>query len=78
VSADGDAYRKRAVGPETGKFLNMIARNLEAPTIPVKVDIIILDLWRDLYAPCLEAFHPKLNPGAIVVADNMIAQGTRT
>jgi predicted O-methyltransferase YrrM len=22
--------------------------------------------------PCLDAFYPKLNPGAIIVADNML------
>jgi|TARA_R110002124_G_scaffold66982_5_gene182031 predicted O-methyltransferase YrrM len=36
------------------------------------VDFVLLDLWKDLYVPCLEAFYPKLNQGAIVVADNMI------
>ena len=25
--------------------------------------------------PCLEAFYPRLNPGAIIVADNMIMPG---
>jgi predicted O-methyltransferase YrrM len=25
--------------------------------------------------PCLEAFYPKLNPGAIIVADNMLRPG---
>ncbi|MGO7508197.1 O-methyltransferase, partial [Rhizobium johnstonii] len=32
-------------------------------------------LWKDLYVACLEAFYPKLNPGAIIVADNMLRQG---
>ncbi len=36
------------------------------------VDFVLLDLWKDLYVPCLEAFFPKLAPGALVVADNMI------
>lgn len=40
--------------------------------LPGKFDFVLLDLWKDLYTPCLEAFYPKLNPGAIVVADNMI------
>ncbi|WP_454691582.1 O-methyltransferase [Achromobacter aloeverae] len=40
-----------------------------------KVDFVFVDLWKDLYVPCLEAFYPKLNPGAIVVADNMIRPG---
>lgn len=38
-------------------------------------DFVLVDLWKDLYVPCLEAFCPKLNPGAIVVADNMIRPG---
>jgi predicted O-methyltransferase YrrM len=36
------------------------------------IDFVLVDLWKDLYVPCLEAFYPKLNPGAIVVADNLI------
>jgi predicted O-methyltransferase YrrM len=35
-------------------------------------DFVLVDLWKTLYVPCLEAFHPKLSPGAIVVSDNMI------
>jgi predicted O-methyltransferase YrrM len=38
-------------------------------------DLILLDLWKDMYVPCLEAFYPKLNPGAIIVADNMLFPG---
>jgi predicted O-methyltransferase YrrM len=40
--------------------------------LPFKLDFVLLDLWKELYVPCLEAFYPKLNPGAIIVADNMI------
>jgi predicted O-methyltransferase YrrM len=36
------------------------------------IDFVLVDLWKDLYEPCLEAFYPKLKPGAIVVSDNMI------
>jgi predicted O-methyltransferase YrrM len=43
--------------------------------LPGPFDFILLDLWKDLYVPCLEAFFPKLNPGAIIVADNMIMPG---
>lgn len=43
--------------------------------LPFKFDFILLDLWKDMYVPCLEAFYPKLNPGAIIVADNMISPG---
>lgn len=36
------------------------------------LDFVLVDLWKSLYVPCLEAFFPKLNAGAIVVSDNMI------
>lgn len=36
------------------------------------IDFVLLDIWKDLYVPCLELFFPKLAPGAIVVADNML------
>ncbi len=52
-----------------GDAVRMIAE------LPGKVDFVLLDLWKDLYVPCLEVFYPKLNPGAIVVADNMIRPG---
>jgi predicted O-methyltransferase YrrM len=35
-------------------------------------DFILLDIWKELYVPCLEAFYPKLSPEAIIAADNMI------
>jgi predicted O-methyltransferase YrrM len=37
-----------------------------------KFDIVLVDLWKDLYVSCLELFYPKLAAGAFVVADNMI------
>jgi predicted O-methyltransferase YrrM len=33
-------------------------------------DFVLVDLWKDLYVPCLEAFYRKLAPGALVVGDN--------
>ncbi len=137
----GQDQRMRAVGPETGRFLNILVRSLTAPTILElgtsfgysgiwlaeaaratggrlitmevhgyksahaqamaeraglgdhidfrvgdavamirelrgKVDFVLVDLWKDLYLPCLEAFYPRLNAGAIVVADNMIYPAT--
>lgn len=39
------------------------------------VDFVLLDLWKDLYVPCLDAVYPKLAPGAIIVADNMLRPG---
>lgn len=136
----GQDMRMRAVGPQTGQLLNILARSLEAPTIlelgtsfgysgiwlaeaaratggrlitmekhdyksthakamaeqagladyidfrvgdavemiealEGKIDFVLVDLWKELYVPCLEAFFPRLNIGAIVVADNMIRPG---
>lgn len=36
------------------------------------IDFVLIDLWKDLYIPCLEGLAGKLAPGAMIVADNMI------
>ncbi|EJL28894.1 O-methyltransferase [Novosphingobium sp. AP12] len=139
-SADDRDARLLAVGPETGRLINILARSKQAPTIleigtsygysgiwladaarasggklitlelqdykaayararaeeagladyidfrvgnaldliaqiDEPIDFVLLDLWKDLYVPSLEAFYPKLNPGALIVADNMIRPG---
>ena len=49
-------------------------KRLEGP-----FDFVLVDLWKDLYIPCLELFYPKLTPGAFIAADNMLAPaGNRT
>ena len=35
-------------------------------------EFILLDIWKELYVPCLQAFYPKLAPEGIVAADNMV------
>ena len=35
-------------------------------------DFVLLDVWKDLYVPCFELVHPKLAPGGIIAADNML------
>ena len=50
----------------SGDALEIIPR-LEGP-----FDFVLLDIWKDLYGPCLELFYPKLAPGALIVADNML------
>lgn len=35
-------------------------------------DLVLIDLWKDLYLPVFELLYPKLAQGAIVVADNML------
>lgn len=39
------------------------------------IDFVLVDLWKEFYPPCLEAFYPRLNAGAILVADNIIRPG---
>ena len=40
--------------------------------MPGPFDFALIDLWKDLYVPVFELLYPKLAPGAIVVADNML------
>src|SRR5262245_32169935 len=35
-------------------------------------DFVLIDLWKDLYVPCLELIYDKLAPGSLVAADNML------
>jgi predicted O-methyltransferase YrrM len=39
---------------------------------PGSFDFILLDIWKELYLPCFEAFYPKVADEAIIAADNMI------
>lgn len=41
-------------------------------TLPGPFDFVLLDVWKDLYLPCFELVHPKLAPGGIIAADNMM------
>ena len=34
-------------------------------------DFVLLDIWKELYVPALEAMTPKLSPEAVIAADNM-------
>jgi predicted O-methyltransferase YrrM len=35
-------------------------------------DFILVDIWKELYLPCFDAFYDKLSDEAIIAADNMI------
>ncbi|MCJ2183610.1 class I SAM-dependent methyltransferase [Novosphingobium sp. 1949] len=35
-------------------------------------DFVLLDIWKELYRPCFEAFYPNLSEEGVVVSDNMI------
>jgi predicted O-methyltransferase YrrM len=39
---------------------------------PGPFDLVLLDIWKDLYLLCLDAFYPKLSDEAIIAADNMV------
>lgn len=40
--------------------------------LPGPFDFVLIDLWKDLYVAVFERLYPKLAPGAIVIADNML------
>ena len=44
-----------------------LLKSLEGP-----FDFVLLDLWKNLYVPCLELFYGKLAANAVIVADNML------
>jgi predicted O-methyltransferase YrrM len=35
-------------------------------------DVVLLDIWKDMYVSCFEAVYPALAEEAIIVSDNMI------
>ncbi len=35
-------------------------------------DFVLLDIWKELYLPCLEAVYPKLSEEAVIASDNII------
>ena len=60
------AELERFVEFRVGDALDSLAQ------LPGPFDFVLLDLWKDLYVPVFEQLYPKLAPGAIVVADNML------
>lgn len=49
-----------------GDALELLA-GLEGP-----FDFVLLDIWKELYIPCLDLFAPKMAVGGIVAADNIL------
>lgn len=35
-------------------------------------DFVLLDIWKELYRPCFDAFYPKLSEEGVICSDNMI------
>jgi predicted O-methyltransferase YrrM len=40
--------------------------------LPGPFEFVLLDLWKNLYVACFELIYPKLAPGGIILADNML------
>jgi predicted O-methyltransferase YrrM len=75
VAAHKQDYAREMLGKaglaDVVDFRTGDAREL-IPTVDGGLDFVLLDCWKDIYVPCLDLFHPRLSPGAVVVADNMI------
>ncbi len=39
---------------------------------PGPFDLVLLDIWKELYLPCFAALYPKLSEEGVICADNMI------
>jgi len=35
------------------------------------IDLVLIDLWKELYLPCFDLVYPLLAPNGVIVADNM-------
>jgi len=63
----GKAGLAESVDFRLGDAVAMIKADRGAP-----FDFVLLDIWKELYVPCLESFYPKLSVEGIIAADNMI------
>ena len=57
-----------------GEYVRFIAGDARASlgALDESFDLVLLDLWKDVYIRCFDMAIPRLNPGAIIVADNML------
>ena len=47
------------------------------PAVDGPIDFLLLDGWKELYLPVLQALEPKLRPGALIFTDNVGFSSTR-
>jgi predicted O-methyltransferase YrrM len=75
LSGEKQAYAREQIGRAglgdyvewlQGDALELLA-GLEGP-----YDLVLLDLWKELYIPCLELCTPKMAEGGIIAADNIL------
>lgn len=74
VAADKQAYAGERLR-QAGLFDRVEFRHGDAVKLladqPGPVGFVLMDLWKDLYIPCLEQVAPLLRPGGVILADNM-------
>lgn len=61
-----EAGLERFVEFHTGDAIELLADQ------PGPIDFVLMDLWKDLYVPCLDLVYPLLASGGVIVADNML------
>jgi predicted O-methyltransferase YrrM len=69
------AYAREALGrAHLADRVNILVGSVldTLPRLKGPFDFVLIDVWKELYVPCLDLVYPKLSPGAFVVADNMI------
>lgn len=75
LAADKQEYARaqleRAGLADHVEFRNGDALQLMAD-LPGPFDLVLIDLWKDLYIPCFDAVLPKLASPAFILADNII------
>jgi predicted O-methyltransferase YrrM len=75
LSAEKQAYAREQIGRAglgdyvewlQGDALELLA-GLDGP-----YDLVLLDLWKELYIPCLDLCAPRMGEGGIIAADNIL------
>lgn len=75
IAADKQAYARTQL--EQAGLCSFVAwrpgdalKSLAAIKGPI--DFVLIDLWKELYVPCLELLLPKMSDNGVIAADNMI------
>lgn len=74
-TAKAEAAQRNLNEAGLGRYATVLRGDLgeTLPTITGPVDMMVLDVWIDQALPALEATFEALRPGALVVANNVIA-----
>ncbi|HEX3602786.1 MAG TPA: class I SAM-dependent methyltransferase [Steroidobacteraceae bacterium] len=75
VAADKQRYARTQIeevglGAQVEWMLGDAVEMLE--TFDGPIDFVLVDLWKNLYVPCLNSFYGKLADNAVIAADNML------